>query len=339
MLRQVAAFEFRYQLKSPVFWVGIALFFLLTFGSVVSDNIQIGGRGNVNVNSPYAILQTTGVMTVFAMFVIIAMVAGVVLRDAETGFAPILRSTSVTKRDYLVGRFAGAVAAALIVFAVMPLAIAIGSFMPWLDPEKVGPFRLGDYLYAIFAFALPTLLIVSAIFFSLATATRSMMWTYVGAVGVLVLYFTMLGLLRDPRFDVATALLDPFGLSTLGQVTKYYTAAERNAHMPPLTGVLLANRLLWLGIGLVLFAITYAVFDFGGRTSKRAARKAEAARLASVAAERAAEAPMPTVARGPLPSPRDDRATRLRQLWRSRGRTCASSSRAPRSSCCWRSAC
>lgn len=315
MLRQVAAFEFRYQLKSPVFWVGIALFFLLTFGSVVSDNIQIGGRGNVNVNSPYAILQTTGVMTVFAMFVIIAMVAGVVLRDAETGFAPILRSTSVTKRDYLVGRFAGAVAAALIVFAVMPLAIAIGSFMPWLDPEKVGPFRLGDYLYAIFAFALPTLLIVSAIFFSLATATRSMMWTYVGAVGVLVLYFTMLGLLRDPRFDVATALLDPFGLSTLGQVTKYYTAAERNAHMPPLTGVLLANRLLWLGIGLVLFAITYAVFDFGGRTSKRAARKAEAARLASVAAERAAEAPMPTVARGPLPSPRDDRATRLRQLW------------------------
>ena len=64
---------------------------------------------------------------------------------------------------------------------MVPLAIAIGAQMPWLDPEKVGPFRLGDYLYALFAFALPTLLIIAASYFALATATRSMMWTYVGA--------------------------------------------------------------------------------------------------------------------------------------------------------------
>jgi hypothetical protein len=36
-----------------------------------------------------------------------------VIRDDETGFAPIIRSTSVSKFSYLVGRFAGATAAAL----------------------------------------------------------------------------------------------------------------------------------------------------------------------------------------------------------------------------------
>src|SRR5262245_15989381 len=148
MLRHIARFEWRYQLKSPVFWVGSLIFFLLTFGSVTVDEVQIGSRGNVFVNAPFAILQTLAIMSLFAIFVIVAMVSNVVIRDDETGFAPIVRSTSVTKLSYLLGRFLGATAAALCVLAVMPLAIAIGSTMPWLDPEKVGPFRLGDYLYA-----------------------------------------------------------------------------------------------------------------------------------------------------------------------------------------------
>ena len=94
MFRQVAAFEFRYQLRSPVFWVSSLLFFLLTFGSVVIDSIHIGNAGNVNVNSPYAITQTLMTMGVFAIFVLVAMVANIVIRDDETGFAPIIRSNT-----------------------------------------------------------------------------------------------------------------------------------------------------------------------------------------------------------------------------------------------------
>ena len=69
MLMHVARFEARYQLKSPVFWVGCLMFFLLTFGSVTVDTIQIGSRGNVHLNSPFAILQTLAIMSLFAVFV------------------------------------------------------------------------------------------------------------------------------------------------------------------------------------------------------------------------------------------------------------------------------
>jgi ABC-2 type transport system permease protein len=130
MLRHVAAFEWRYQVRSPVFWVGCLIFFLLTFGSVTVDQIQIGAKGNVNVNSPFAILQTLAIMSLFSVFVIVALVSNVVIRDDETGFAPILRSTSVGKAAYLVGRFGGALAAALAVLASVPLAILVGSWMP-----------------------------------------------------------------------------------------------------------------------------------------------------------------------------------------------------------------
>lgn len=314
MLRHIAAFEWRYQAKSPVFWVGCLLFFLITFGSVTVDQIQIGSRGNVFINAPFAILSTLALMSLFSIFVIVAMVANVVIRDDETGFAPILRSTRVGKFSYLVGRFAGASAAALCVVAMMPLAIAIGSVMPWLDGEKIGPFRPGDYLYALFAFGLPTLLIVSVGYFALATATRSMMWTYVGAVATLVLYIVMRGLLRDPQFDTIAALADPFGLSALNTATKYWTAAERNTMLPPMSGLLLANRLLWSAVALALFGIAYRRFRFEERGAPAgAARPARAASSEAPATETPATA---TAAIPPLPAPRADATTRWAQLWR-----------------------
>jgi hypothetical protein len=262
MFAPVAWFEFRYQLRSPVFWVGCAIFFLLTFGAVTVDQIQIGSLGNVKVNAPFAILQTLGIMSLFAVFVHVAMVAGAVIRDDETGFAPLIRSTRLGKGAYLGGRFIGSASAAFLVLACMPLAVLVGSAMPWLDPAEVGPFRAGDYLYALFVWALPTMAVVAAAFFALATVTRSMMWTYVAAVALLVGYFVTRGLLRDQQYDTWAALLDPFGLSALGITTRYWTATERNTLLPPLAGLLLANRLLWLGVAAALFALAWQRFRF-----------------------------------------------------------------------------
>ena len=45
LFRAVARFEFRYQLTSPVFLVVAVLFFLLAFGNMVSDNVQLAAVG------------------------------------------------------------------------------------------------------------------------------------------------------------------------------------------------------------------------------------------------------------------------------------------------------
>lgn len=303
MFASIASFEWRYQIKSPVFWVGCLLFFLFAFGATTVDTIQIGSRGNVNINSPYAIVQMMAIMTVLAVFVVVAMVAGPVIRDDETGFAPILRSTRLRKGAYLGGRFSGAVAAALLVLASVPLAVAIGSFMPWLDAEKVGPFVPVHYLYALFVIGLPSLLITGAAFFALATATRSMMWTYVCAVAMLVGFSVSRIWLRELQQDTISALTDPFGLSALSITTKYWTASDRNTMLPPLTGLLLANRLLWIGVAAALFAFTWRIFRFETRSGNAAVKPAE--REAAAA---------PTARIGALPAPQANAATRFAQL-------------------------
>jgi ABC-2 type transport system permease protein len=305
MFAAIAKFEVRFQFKSPVFWVGCLIFFLLAFAATTVDNIQIGGRGNVHLNSPFAIVQTISILNLFALFVVVAMVAGTVLRDDETGFAPILRSTRVGRAAYLGGRFFGSVAAAFLVLATVPLGIAVGSFMPWVDAEKFGPFVPWHYLYALLVFGLPTLLIMAAGFFALATITRSMMWTYIAAVAALVLFSVTRVWLRDQQYDSIAALSDPFALSALSITTKYWTASDRNSLLPPLTGLLLSNRLLWVAVAAALYGWAWWAFRFEVRGSKSKALSADLA--PSTAKTHFISSPK-------LPAPRTDLATRWAQL-------------------------
>jgi ABC-type transport system involved in multi-copper enzyme maturation permease subunit len=260
MFGSVAAFELRYQLKSPPFWVTFVIFLLLTFAATASDNVQIGSGGNVWVNSPYAIAETSMVMTVFAIFILTAFVANVVVRDDETGFGPIIHSTRLSRFDYLLGRFAGAFLAGCLLFLSVPAGLMLGAAMPWLDPATLGQFHPGHYAWVYLLLCVPTLFVTGAAFFALATATRSMMWTYVGVIAFLVLYLVASAYLARPEFEQAVALVDPFGIGAFEQATKYWTAAERNTRLPDFAGHILWNRVLWLGIALLMLGLAWRLY-------------------------------------------------------------------------------
>ena len=189
-----------------------------------------------------------------------AFVSNVVVRDDETGFGQIVHSTRVSRFDYLFGRFTGAFAAGCAAFISVPLGLLLGSVMPWLDPETLGPFRPGDYLYAYFAVALPTLVVMAAFCFALATITRSMFGTYIGLVAMLMTYFVSVAFLSRPEFERIVALIDPFGAGAYGYATKYWTAAERNTRLPEIAGLILWNRVIWLSVGFVFLTAAWLLY-------------------------------------------------------------------------------
>jgi ABC-2 type transport system permease protein len=302
MFGKIAAFELRYQLRQPVFWVAVAFFALLAFGSVASSNIQLGSSANVHKNAAFVIAQSHLVFAVIYMFVTAAFVANVIVRDADTGFDAILRSTPLSKFDYLYGRFVGAYAAAALSFLAVPLGMALGAAMPWVDPDTLGPFVLGHYVFAYVVLALPALLLTSAVFFTVTTLTRSMMWTYVAVIGFMVAQILVSAVLRRPGLETIAALAEPFGTGAFRAATRYWTAAERNADMPRLAGYLLINRALWLGVALAVVASAYAFFRFEPKI--RATKP-------SAAAETAPAAPDGS---WPRVTPRFDARTRWAQL-------------------------
>ena len=281
MFGSIALFELRYQLRNPVFWVAIVIFFLLTYGATASTDIQIGSGGNVNVNSPAAILQTQLILGLFYMFVTTAFVANVIVRDDDSGFGPMVRSTRVTKFAYLMGRFCGATIAALLAFMVVPLAIFIGAMMPWLDPETIGANQLSFYALSYLQFAAPTVILCCAIFFAVATVTRSMIYSYVAVVAFLVIYVAFNVIVgSEPEYRDTAALFDPLGLSAVANETRYWTASESNTQLPAFTGAILSNRIGVLFVAGIALAFAYWRFSFAekgvsARKAKKLAKKAE----------------------------------------------------------------
>jgi ABC-type transport system involved in multi-copper enzyme maturation permease subunit len=306
VFRKIAAFEFRYHLRSPLFWVTALIFALLTFGSIASDSVRIGGiAGNVKKNSPFAVAVTLQTMSIFAVFIMAAFVSNVVVRDDETGFGQIVHSTRISRFDYLFGRFTGAFAAGCAAFVSVPLGLLLGSVMPWMDPDTLGPFRPGDYLYAYFAVALPTLVVMAAFCFALATITRSMLGTYVGLVAMLMTYFVSVAFFSRPEFERIVALLDPFGGGAYGYATKYWTAAERNTRLPAIADVILWNRVIWLGLGFVFLTGAFLLY----RPAQRGLRRFRKPRVDPAAQPVPAPEPSSVLAK-----PRHDAAAARAQL-------------------------
>ena len=77
--------------------------------------------------------------------------------------------------------------------------------------------------------------------------------------------------MRDARQPTLAALVDPFGSRAVSVLTEYWTIAERNTRLVPLEGVLLWNRLLWLGIGAAIVALCFWRFSFAETAARGAA--------------------------------------------------------------------
>ena len=309
MLSKIAAFELRYQLRQPTFWVVSILFFLLSFGLVAaSDNIRIGGTGgNVYVNAASTIIITHIILSLFFLLGTVGLVANAVSRDASTGFGPLINATPVGRFSYVIGRFIGSYLAAALAFASISFGLIFGTFMPWIDPETLQALRLGDYVFAYLFYGLTGLFFSSALVFSLATVTRSMMASYVGAVGLIILYFVVSStLLSKPEMRELGSWLEPLGIGAFSEVTRYWTAAEKNTRLPELAGVILGNRVLWTSMGVIFLGLSVALFS----RSPRGTSEKKLARLqkASAKAEKSAPAPRP------LASPKFGIAQSLAQL-------------------------
>ena len=269
MLWTFLRFELRYRMRQPAVYVFSMIFALLTFGAVTSKAVVIGGgTGQTAINAPFVITQMLGIMSVVSVILVTAFVSTAVIRDFELATDALFFTKPIRKLDLLAGRFLGAVAVAFVVMIAAALGMIVGSFMPWLDPERLVAFSLAPYVYALLVFVLPNLLVMGSFFFAIATLTRRVLPAYVGVVAFFVIFSVAESFITDLDNDVLAAMVDPFGMSSLRIATRYWTVAERNTSLVPLTGALWLNRAVWLGLAAACFVLTVRRFSFAMRAKK-----------------------------------------------------------------------
>jgi hypothetical protein len=313
MIVSIAWFECSRRLRQISTYVYFVVYFALAFlfvlmsgGAFPTATVDFGTGGKVLVTSPFALAAIIMYISFFGVVVTAALAGQATYQDVDSHTTAFFYTAPITKFQYLAGRFLGCIAVQLVIFSSVGLGALIGTKVPWLDPARVGPQSFAAYIQPYFTLVIPNLIFISAIFFALAALGKKMLPVYAGSVILLIGYFVANQLSADLTVSKMAAMVDPFGGNAFGHLTQYWTPFQRNTQLIPLSGVLLWNRALWLGVGGLILAFTYVRFSFSYAGAK-AKGKAQAEAAAS-------DLPIVTTRALPVSHPTFSRAESFRQL-------------------------
>ncbi|HEY8470893.1 MAG TPA: hypothetical protein VIL18_14675, partial [Longimicrobiales bacterium] len=269
-LWQILRFEVAYQARRP--WPWLAMAALIAFAMAVTrvGMLPVTLPQDFILNSPFIITTVTVLSCQIWLLVAPAVAGEAAARDVHTGIYPLMYTSSVSKAEYLGGRFL----AALSLNALILLGVQAGSLLAVYavetPPSVIGPFRPAAYLAAYGLVALPSALIATTIQFAVALWAGRPMAAYVGSFGLFFLSYPVTVFLYFSRIagPEIPLLSDPIGVfAIMNEMMSNWTIAEKNVRMFSLEGHMLWNRLLWVGVSLGTLAFMYGRFRFAERTA------------------------------------------------------------------------
>src|SRR6202140_1531251 len=250
-------------------WIFLFVIGLLICGAVSSDEVVTDlSLSNIYLNAPFAIETYYGSMGVFTLLMTTIFVNSAALRDFSYNTYQLMFSTPVRRRDLLLGRFSGATLISAIPMLGVSLGILLAKYLPWADRERWEAVSWTAHLKGILLFALPDTFFTAAILFAAAVVWRRDIASFIAAILLLAGRAVALSLLQGPQWDRLRSLFDPFAVNAFLVVTKYWTVADKNILPLSFSGLLLWNRLIWIGAGCAAFALAYSRFSFAERRTK-----------------------------------------------------------------------
>ncbi|MFZ6182290.1 ABC transporter permease/M1 family aminopeptidase [Nannocystis pusilla] len=259
-LLSFARHELAYHLQRPVTYLYMLALLLLSFLYTATGFANMVFGGAVNLDAPWLLNRSVAHVTLIGSVLVSAIAGTAVLRDFEFKTHELLFTTRLRKSSFVFGRFLGAYAVTLLVFACSVIGLWLGAHMPWLDPDKLGPYVPGAYLVPLVFYVVPNTFVMSALYFAVGVLTRSYMAVYVQGVVFFLGYSIATESLSKLDNELFAGLLDPFGLATTDLAERYWTIVEKNTLVTALEGLLLYNRLLWIGLALLVLFAAHALF-------------------------------------------------------------------------------
>lgn len=267
MFLSIFSFEFKRWWGNTTFYIYIALFFALAFFTAASsmgvfDSVTVTTASNAKANSPIALNNLVNGLSVFIYFLLPTIIGASVYRDFKYNTHTILFSYPFNKISYLAGKFLSSLCIVIIITLFIGLATYLASWLPWANPDMLTDYQFAAYLHIYLVYVIPNLILYGAIVFALVTFSRNVYVGFISIVVLLVIQGLVENLTQEMDNRYLAALLDPFGSEAFSYYTRYWTIAEQNENPLPFEGVIIYNRLLWLGVASVILAVFYYFFSF-----------------------------------------------------------------------------
>lgn len=267
-------YEWKYWLASPMTWIFFGINALLILGAVSSDNVMIGGDiGSIHKNAPFVVQNYYGIMSLLCLLMTTAYMNATANRDFQYNMYQFIFSSPVKHSHYFFGKFIGAVSISIIPLLGISMGALLAPIMPWTDPQRIGPIYWSGHINGILCYAIPNTIITGVLLYSLAILFRSAIVSFIGAMGILVLYGIAAGFTTDIEKEWLSVIADPFGFRPASIISKYFTVDEKNTKSIPLSGWFLFNRILWISISILIAVFSYFRFSFATKKEKRNLKK------------------------------------------------------------------
>ncbi len=273
-MKEIFLFELQYRLRRPATWVYAGLGILM---AGLFAYFQQSSTAQF-VNSPNSIAGVIGPISIFSIFFYAAIMGVPIYRDQEHKTAQTYFTFPIKQKYYVLGRFLGSYTIVTLLNLFIVIGAIIGFSMGVLadrpDYGEYDVFNLSSYLLPFIFLLQINAMLVGSLFFCLMAFFRKMPIIYLGGICLLVLYALSGNLLKDIDYQWLSIYFDPFGARAFSFVKKYWSINELNNNQLPVHGKFLLNRMIWLGIGFLLFIITFLKFDYkkflvsGGKTKK-----------------------------------------------------------------------
>ena len=245
----VARLELSIQRREPLTALYLLVLGLLAMAFAAAGPVDlVRDRGAVPTDAAWSLTLATTALTAFGQVITTMVAATVVLRDRADRVDALLAVSRLTRREYLVAKLAAALCVLLVIYCAIPVGLVAGAMIGGGSLSHAVPASLGPFALV----AVPTMLAVGALQFGVGVLSGRL-WPIVG-LGLLLIWLWTEAIAWAP-VRAGVALLDPFGSAPLLQATALWTDAQRMTAVMPVTPLLLVNRLLWLGIGMLVAAV------------------------------------------------------------------------------------
>ena len=265
MFKAIFAYEIKYNFRKPTTFIFFGLFLGIGFlmSQVLGGAFQnaTANLGKTYMNSSIVISSIFSAIIYWTLLLFPGIIGDSIYRDFRTESYPLFFTKPITVGGYLGGRFLGSVMALAIMLSGFEFGFFIGTFMPWMNQDLVGPTHVLYYINDFVLFILPNVLLMGSIVFCAATLSRNILFTYIVCIAFYVVRSVSGSLLSNVNNQTLSSLLDPFGSEAIDIFTRYWSVAEKNTRMVPMEGIILYNRLIWLGVSTAFFSLTYFRFD------------------------------------------------------------------------------
>lgn len=284
MFLKIFSFEIKYWFKNPLFYIYFGVLFViatLAMGSAVGifDDVTVTRSSIAFMNSAFSLNGFINGFSIIAFFLIPSIVGGTINKDYSSLTSNVLYSYPFGKADYILAKYLSSLLVTIVVLFSIALGAMVGGYLPGSNPDLLGDFKLVNYIQPYLIYVIPNLIFFSAIVFAVVTFSRNIASGFVAIIALFLLQGlaeTIFGQLDD---KVLGALLEPFGAGANNYYTEYWTVNEQNENPLPFEGYIIYNRLIWGGLGLLVFFGVFSVFKFSHNALSFSFKKVKGERI------------------------------------------------------------